>query len=246
MLVTRAVQLSLLLLVAIACNGCVVLMPDRAERIEPESSHLVESIQVEGLTMTVRRIDAVAISNSISSASGYGTSSFSGYTPYGSYSGHATSHASATASSTTTTAVIGTHESHALLGLAKHHLENQRAGRLVNTSAPADIVLRGQVGASESTGALWSAPLNVILFFGLVLPQTWGETYSVSIRAYAPDGEFLRQYDASAGARTLHHWAWWSRLNASEERKAAALAVATMRALNKVVADLRSGDLQRQ
>ncbi|MBK9383956.1 MAG: hypothetical protein IPN34_03910 [Planctomycetes bacterium] len=236
----RALLLGLMLPLA----SCVILSYDDPSIDEPPSEPTLNAIEVEGLGVPVMTVSALVLSEGIASTTGYRQDTFSAYSPRtGSVSGNSSGSYRQTTRSESTSQVLTPATSYALLGMAVHHLENCRAAKYVNSSRKPELVVRGSFEGPESYGGIWSVPLNIVFFFGLVLPQTWGHEYTVSLRAYAPDGQFLKEYSSTVAVRSWHHWARPVANRADGERRAAALASATIQALNALVADLRSGEL---
>jgi hypothetical protein len=212
--------------------ACVVLVPDEAPAPRGEHAHIIENLRIDGLETTVETVDASAVTETTAFASGYSENTLGLYS-FGGSVGHESSE----------TEFRSPKVSAALRRLAVVHAEDRRYARLVNKGGEPVLWLQGTVDEHEDVGAYWSIPLNTVTFFGLVLPFTWSERFSVTLRAYAPDGEFLRSYTAAADVRSWHHWKASVRAEAADERFTAGTTIATMRALDLVFADLAAGRL---
>jgi hypothetical protein len=212
--------------------GCVVLVPDDPPEARADREHLIENLRIDGLETTVETVDSSVVTDTTALASGYSENMLGLYSVGGGIE-HETS----------TTEFRSPKVSDALRRLAVVHAENQRFARLVNKGGAPELWLQGRVDGRENVGTLWTVPVNTVLFCGLVLPFTWGERFSVTLRAYAPDGEYLRSYTATADVRSWHHWKASVREEADLERFTAGTTIATMRALDQVFDDLASGRL---
>ena len=212
--------------------GCVVLVPDDPPPSRGYRGHVIENLRIDGLETIVETLDSSVVTDTTALASGYTHASLGLYAVSAGVS-HETSK----------TEFRSPKVSHALQWLAIVHAENEQLARLVNKGGAPTLWLQGTVDGREDVGALWSVPLNAVTLFGLILPSTWGERFTVTLRAYAPDGEFLRAYTASADVRSWHHWKGSVRARAEEERFTAGTTVAVMRALDLVFDDVSAGRL---
>jgi len=227
----------LIILGAFMVSGCVVVCHDEPTPMKTYGSTRVDHLRVEGFALPITVLTGASISHSYGTSYGYGSGGV-----YGTY-GSATYSANMTGShsSTTTTYQLQNTVTNELQAAVVKCLENRHIIRVINGPEDPDLILRGAAGKASNSGLVWTIPFNIVTVCGLVLPITWGEEYSATIRVYTRDNLFLREYSASSNVRSWYHWAWWVRLRATNERISWGAALASRAALADFVEDLDAG-----